>query len=191
MNRQNSEYSFKPLTPKRWSDFVELFGEHGAFGGCWCMWWRLEKADFENLKGEGNKNAMHGIVKKNEVPGILAYDGDKPIGWCSVAPREKFVRLERSKALKRIDNEPVWSVVCFFVRKDYRRRGVSEALLNTAVTFAKQNGAKIVEGYPTDSSNKPSPDPFVYMGLRSTFIQVGFQEVFVKGRRSIMRYLIK
>jgi hypothetical protein len=79
---------FQPLTPDRWSDFERLFGPHGAYGGCWCMWWRTTRSQFEQQHGEGNRQAMQDIVNSGEVPGILAYAGGEPIGWCSVAPRE-------------------------------------------------------------------------------------------------------
>ena len=116
---------FKPLTKDRWSDFEELFGKRGAYGGCWCMWWRLTRKEFEQGQGEGNRQAMHAIVNSGKIPGILAYHKGKPVGWCSVAPREQFGPLERSRILKRIDDRAVWSIVCFFVAKGLRRQGIT------------------------------------------------------------------
>jgi hypothetical protein len=113
---------FYPLIPERWTDFEELFGEKGACGGCWCMWWRLKKKDFDAQKGEGNRKAMKEIVASRRVPGILAYYEELPVGWCSVAQREEFIRLEGSKILRPIDHQPVWSIMCLFVGKEYRRR---------------------------------------------------------------------
>ena len=78
---------FAPLTPERWDDFEDLFGPRGAIGGCWCMWWRMKRSEFERHQGNDNRMAMRAIVLSGEVPGILAYQKEKAIGWCSVAPR--------------------------------------------------------------------------------------------------------
>src|SRR3990172_6160600 len=102
-------FKFHPLTKERWNDFEKLFGERGACGGCWCMAWRSKASEFHINTGAGNKKAMKTLVNKNEHIGILAYAGKEPAGWCSFAPREKFIRLENSKVLKRIDDKPVWS----------------------------------------------------------------------------------
>lgn len=182
---------FHPLTPERWADLEALFGPRGACGDCWCMWWRLTRAEFEKQKGQGNKEAMKGIVDSGEVPGLLAYANGQPIGWCAVAPREKFPALERSRVLKRVDDKPVWSVVCFFVAKSYRHQGVSAQLLRAAVEYARDNGATIVEGYPVEPKAASMPDAFAYTGLASTFRKVGFVEVLRRSEtRPIMRYYI-
>lgn len=81
---------FHPLTPNRWDDLETLFGDRGAYGGCWCMWWRMKHSQFEKQKDEENKRAFKKIVDSGEIPGILAYVDTKPIAWCSVAPRERF-----------------------------------------------------------------------------------------------------
>lgn len=107
----DSVLEFHPLTRERWSDFEELFGERGAYGGCWCMWWRLTRREFEQQQGEGNRQAMKAIVESVQVPGILAYAAGEPVGWCSVAPREHYGSLNRSPVLKRLDDTPVWSIV--------------------------------------------------------------------------------
>lgn len=81
---------FRPLTPECWENFEDLFGEKGACGGCWCMWLRLKRSEYESQKGTGNRRAMEAIVDSGEIPGLLAYDGDKPVGWCAVGPREVY-----------------------------------------------------------------------------------------------------
>ena len=177
-----------PLTPDRWADLEVLFGARGACGGCWCMSPRLTRADFVRRQGAANKRAFKRIVQTGEPPGILAYAGDTPIGWCALAPRETYVRLERSRVLKPVDDQPVWSVVCFFVAKPYRRKGVSVRLLKAAVTYAKRQGARIVEGYPFDYKSKQTPDPFVWTGLMGAFRNAGFTEVIRRSpSRPIMR----
>ena len=180
---------FHPLTVERWKDFEKLFGDNGACGGCWCMWWRLKRSEYERQKGTGNKKAIKKIVNSGIVPGILAYDSANPIGWCAIEPRESYALLENSRVLKRIDNEKVWSVVCFFIDRKYRRKGVTEKLLEAALKHAKKNNAKIVEGYPIDSGNTPSA--FAWTGFAPAFLKVGFKEVH-RGSptRPIMRYYL-
>ncbi len=120
------DLTFHPLVPERWADLERLFGERGACGGCWCMWWRLPRSEFTRRKGEGNRRALRRIVGAGRVSGILAYAGGEPVGWCSVAPRDDFPVLDRSHTLKHVDECPVWSVVCLFVARPYRRRGVCQ-----------------------------------------------------------------
>ena len=178
----------KTVTPDRWDDLEDLFGPRGACGGCWCMYWRLPRSDFEQMKGEANRLAIKSIIEAGEEPGILAYAGGKPVGWVCVAPRDVFSTLARSRILKPVDEQPVWSVVCFFVAKSYRRKGITVALLNAAVAYASHHGAKIVEGYPVEPRADKSPDAFMYHGLASAFIKAGFTEVLRRSEtRPIMR----
>jgi GNAT superfamily N-acetyltransferase len=187
-----SDLKFHPLTADRWSDFEELFGERGACGGCWCMWWRLKRSEFERRKGEGNKQAMKAIVDSGEVPGLLAYAGGKPVAWCSVAPREQYPALERSRILKRIDDAPVWSVVCFFVEKSYRNKGMTVKLLRAAIEYVRQQGGKIVEGYPVEPRKERMPAAFAWTGLASAFKRVGFVECLRRSEtRPIMRFYLQ
>ena len=182
---------FHPLTSERWQDLEALFGPRGACGGCWCMFWRVSRSQFDKQKGEGNRKALKKIVDSDEIPGILAYTNEgKPLAWCSVAPRENYPVLERSRVLKRIDEKPVWSVVCFFVAKSHRGRGVTVPLLKAAVNYAKNHGAKVVEGYPTESE-KPMPASFIWTGLTSMFLKAGFVEVARGSKtRPIMRCFV-
>lgn len=183
---------FFPLTKDRWADFEALFGERGACGGCWCMWWRMKRSDFECNKGKANRRAMKALVSSGEVPGILAYDGRKAVGWCSVGPRVKFSALERSRILKPVDDNPVWSVVCFFVDKGYRNLGTSTALLRAALQYVKKQGGRILEGYPVEPRKDRAPDVFVYTGLASAFRKAGFVECLRRSEtRPIMRYYFK
>lgn len=187
-----NNFTFKELTIKTWTDFEKLFGERGACGGCWCMSWRLLSKDFEKGKGESNKKTMKGLVKKGRNIGIIAYLDTEPIGWCSVAPREDFIRLEKSRVLKPIDDKPVWSVSCLFIAKGYRKMGVSAKLLKEAVKFAKKNGAKIVEGYPTYPYSDNIPAAFAWTGIPSSFVKAGFTEAARRSKtRPIMRYNLK
>lgn len=183
---------FRPLTAARWQDLEALFGEKGAYGGCWCMWWRLSRAEFDRKKGAGNKRALRSIVRSGEVPGVLAYAGRRPVGWCAVAPREAYPSLNRSRTLKPVDQQPVWSVTCFFVDREYRGRGVMGALLKAAVAYAKRRGAQIVEGYPREADGKRLPGSWqAYLGTVAAFREAGFVEVLRRSaRHPIMRYTV-
>jgi GNAT superfamily N-acetyltransferase len=183
--------TFHPANASRWKDLEELFGERGACGGCWCMFWRLPRKEFDAGKGTGNKRALKRIVTAGREPGILAYRGEEPIGWCALAPRQDYVALERSRILKPVDDQPVWSISCLFIKKPYRRRGVSAQLLGAAVEFAAAHGALIVEGYPVEPSMEKMPDPFLWHGIPSAFSKAGFHEVARRSKsRPIMRFEI-
>lgn len=168
---------FKVLTPSRWKDLEKLFGKRGACGGCWCMWWKLSRKDFEKQKGIKNKNAFKKIVLNNEKPGILAYFNDEPVGWCAISPREKYPFLESSRVLKRIDEQKVWSVVCFFVEKPFRKKGITVELLKAAIDYVRKSGGKILEGYPIEPINGKTADVFAWTGIASAFRKAGFNEI--------------
>ena len=146
----------------------------------------MPRAQFQRQAGEKNKEALKAIVDSGEAPGLLAYAEDDPIAWCSVAPREHFAGLERSRSLKRVDDAPVWSVVCFFVAKPFRSRGVMVPLLTAAVEYARARGAKIVEVYPVEPTERLTGDRG-YTGVVSAFRKAGFVEVLRRGTRPIMR----
>lgn len=185
------ELCFEPLTPDRWPDVAELFGPRGACAGCWCMVWRRTRAEWERGKGSGNRAAFQRVVRKGPPPGILAYVDRQAVAWCAVAPREAYVQLARSRVLKPIDAEPVWSVSCIFVTRAYRRRGVSVALLRAAGEFAASQGARIVEGYPVEPYSEKMPDAFAWTGTVAAFRAAGFAEA-ARGsaKRPIMRRVV-
>jgi GNAT superfamily N-acetyltransferase len=191
MSDKELELEYFPVTPERWDDLEQLFGPRGAIGGCWCMWWRIKRKDFEHQQGKANQAAMREIVASGRVPGILAYASGEPIAWCSIAPREDFPVLDRSPVLKRVDDQPVWSVVCFFVAKGYRNQHMSSRMLTAAVDYAVQNGANIIEGYPITPKKDQAPDIYIFTGLESTFVKAGFVEVARRSEsRPLMRYFV-
>ena len=184
-----------PVTPDRWNDLVALFERPGPRGGkpvssgCWCMYWRLDSARFDEFwgrgdeRGAGNRREMRKIVAAGREPGLLAYVDGTPVGWVSVAPRPEFPRIEASRTLRPVDDRPAWSIVCFYIHGSFKRRGVAGALLRAAVDHAAERGARIVEGYPVAAGDG---DP--YTGFRSMFENAGFRVVREGGRRAIMRY---
>ena len=191
MSNPELELAFQPVTAKQWKDMEQLFGPRGAIGGCWCMWWRVKRKDFEQQQGNGNHDAMCTIVESGKVPGILAYHEGEPIAWCSVAPREDFPVLDRSPILKRVDDQAVWSIVCFFIAKKFRHQGLSSRMLSAAVAYAVQKGGCIIESYPITPKKDQAPDIYIFTGLESTFVKAGFVEVARRSEfRPIMRYSV-
>jgi len=183
-----SSYDFYPVTNENWKDFEKLFGDKGACAGCWCMYWRMRRKDYDAQRGAGTKRKMKAIVNNGIVPGILAYHINEPVGWCSVAPREDFPVLENSRVLQRIDDKPVWSVVCFYINKAYRRKGLSIELLNAAKKFVKSSNGEILEGYPVEPKKDRTADVFAWTGLASSFRKAGFKEIIRRSdTRPIMR----
>ena len=194
MTEQLLRLQFHPVTPDRWKDFEHLFGENGACAGCWSrsVWWRLSRAEFSEKHYDGNKRAIKKIITTGQEPGILAYVDGEPIRWCAVAPREAYPSLDRSSVLQRVDDQPVWSVTCFYVARGSRRSGVTGQLLEAAIQFARKHGAHIIEGYPVDSGGEKKNPPSVFTGLASTFERAGFVEVVRRSpARPIMRYFVK
>lgn len=172
------QLTFEPLSKANWTKFVELFGPRGACGQCWCMYYRLSKAEFLEGKADGgNKEAMQSLVQSNLPTGILAFYEGLPVAWCAFAPREHFLKLEKSRVHKRIDNQPVWSIPCFFVAKNFRRQGISVALLKGVIGYAKAQGIKILEAYPTIPTTETLPDSFAWIGLFKSFERAGFETV--------------
>lgn len=184
--------TYCPLDRNSWPDFEMLFGKRGACAGCWCMYWRLSRSQFEAQKYEGNRLAMLQLVESGVTPGIIGYvqDQPKPVAWISVGPREDYPALERSRILKPVDHQAVWSVSCLFVDKGFRGQGVSTQMIRFAIAFAGENGAQILEAYPVEPRKDKIPDAFAWTGLASAFLAAGFQEVARRSEtRPVMRFL--
>lgn len=172
------DLKIEALTTANWPQFVELFGEKGACGNCWCMYYRLGKADFQEGKSNhGNREAMHDLVKAEKPTGLIAFYEGQAIGWCAFAPREDFAKLQRSRVHKRIDDQHVWSIPCFFINKQFRRKGLSVVLLKGVIAYARAHGIKILEAYPTIPTQERLPDSFAWIGLYKSFERAGFEIV--------------
>jgi GNAT superfamily N-acetyltransferase len=183
---------FHPLSPKRWKDFEMLFGSNGACAGCWCLFWKKPRKLFHADAYDKNRLDQKQLVEKGTIPGFMAYVGSEPVGWCAVEPRENYPALERSRILKPVDDEPVWSVTCFFVSRKFRRQGITIALLKEAVNYVSSRGGRIVEGYPVEVAGGKSADAFIYTGTASAYIQAGFTEVARRSpTRPIFRFKMK
>ena len=175
------------LTPDLWPALADLFGERGAVGGCWCMYWRIGSA-YSRRPREENRKAFRTVVKKGPPPGLLVFDGDIAVGWVQVTPRARLPKLATARFTRAIDDAPVWSVSCFFVRKGYRGKGVSKALIDAAIGFAKKNKAPALEAYPVKTNGEKVSRPNMYTGSASSFEKAGFRTIGAHAaHRPIMR----
>ena len=162
-----------PLTPDLWPALEDLFGVQGPVSRCWCMYWRIG-SDYRKRSSEENKAAFRELVKNGPPPGLLAFDGDLAVGWCQLTPRDDLPWLDRTWRLARVDDMPVWSISCFYIRKGYRRQGITFALIEAALEVAKQAGAVALEAYPLDADLTPSASGTGYL---STFERAGFSVI--------------
>ena len=185
ITRECMTLKIRPLTPGLWPALADLFGEKGACSGCWCMYWRIGNV-YRKRPSRENKADFRKIVKRGPPPGLLAFHGPVPVGWCQLTPRDSLPWLDRTWRLKRVDDLPLWSISCFYIRKGYRKRGITSALIAAAVDRAKRAGALAIEAYPLDASVTPSASG---TGFVSTFARAGFQVVCRRTlARPIMRY---
>jgi GNAT superfamily N-acetyltransferase len=175
---KRSTVEVKPLTTRTWKDLEELFGRPGAsiVRGCWCMYYRRSGGGSGVGPGAQNKGALRALVDRGTVPGLIGYRDGRPVGWVSINPREEYAKLRRSPVMKPVDDRPVWSIVCFFVDRDARNEGVSEALLKGAMDYARSRGATLLEAYPVDKRERSHPD-FLFFGAKRMFDRAGFREV--------------
>lgn len=178
------------LTPDLWPALEDLFGKRGACNGCWCMYWRIG-SEYRKRPREKNKAALRRIVRRGPPPGLLAFDGDVAVGWCQLTPRAALPWLNRARMLGPVDDLPVWSLSCFFVRRGYRRRGVASALIAAAVKAARFAKAPALEAYPVDL-DAPRATTNVFTGTASMFARAGFKTVASRDpSRPIMRHDLK
>ncbi len=190
MNQPNQEnhLSFQSLNISNFNDFEYLFKEKGACKGCWCMQCRLQAEEFEIGRGEGNRLAMKSLVSSGQIPGILVYNDNEPIGWCSFGNREDFPRLPKSHEVK-INDDQTWIVSCLFIRKGWRRKGIKRALLKHLIAYCQTKGAKVLESRQCNSSFSKYPDNFAWTGIEKAYEAVGFIKIEdLTDKRPIMRY---
>jgi GNAT superfamily N-acetyltransferase len=189
-SKDGIKLTIRPLTPDLWSALEELFGKPGASNGCWCMYWRIGGA-YRDRPSERNKEALRKIVKRGSPSGLVAFDGDVAVGWCQLTPRDALPWLDRMWWFQRVDDLPVWSISCFFVRRGYRRQGVMTQLIFAALKTAKRARAAALEAYPIDTS-APKSSSNIFVGTASTFVRAGFKEVARRASaRPIMRHDLK
>jgi len=179
MARARPPFSFQPLTPDRWPDLERLFGPRGACAGCWCTFFRFAKSDWKAGQGEGNRRRQRAYVQAGHVPGLLAYDGDAPVGWVAVEPREAYPVVLASRTTRPGPGREApgtWAITCFYVGRAARGRGLMRALVDAAVAHARAGGAARVEAYPVDYA-APVGASFLYHGTAEAFAAAGFREL--------------
>jgi GNAT superfamily N-acetyltransferase len=166
----------RPATADRWDDLQQVFGPSGAYYGCWCMFFRHRRKDFQNKKAAENKRDMKKLVESGTEPGLIAYVDGLPAAWVSLDKRENLPLLVYSTKNRPIDDKPVWSIVCFVVHKDFRRRGLMAKLIDGAVKYIRKRGGTIAEAYPIQP-NSPLKNDAGYTGIASAFLAAGFKEM--------------
>lgn len=178
---KTSALALRPVSPDDWPLIVKLFGDKGACGGCWCMWWRVPKGgkSWEEAKGRKNRDRLRRLVKAGDVHAVIALRGDEPVGWCSFGPRQSFPRLQTVRALKRSGPETTWSIVCFYIPSRWRGRGVATRLLLAATARAFALGAREIEGYPVEPRGQTAkmPAAFAWTGVPAIFRAAGYREI--------------
>jgi GNAT superfamily N-acetyltransferase len=176
-------YRFDPVTARRAADLADFSRRNGKFGYCSCMRWRLPSAQFRSLGREGREAALSELASAGRPVGVLAYQDEEAVGWCSIAPRENYAAVLASRVIPQLPGEGVWSVVCFFLTPRARGRGLVAPLLDAACAYAAQSGARILEAYPW-----PGGASYRYMGTRDLYLSAGFCDVAVPdGCRPVMR----
>jgi GNAT superfamily N-acetyltransferase len=184
------ELSFEELNIGSWPSFEILFGKNGACGGCWCMTHRLPPKEYSKNKGEGNKRSMKNLVRTKEPLGIIAFHGNLPIGWCSISPKVSLLKMRSSRMMQHTTSENTWSIVCLYIKKDFRKQGLSTLLIRKAAETAFRRHAEIVEAYPIVNTGK-MPDAFAWNGIASAYKKAGFNEVVQLSRTRVVMRLIK
>jgi GNAT superfamily N-acetyltransferase len=177
------------ITPAAWPVFEELFGPAGIQGGCWCSYFRMHSREYAGTNSAARRAFVRDAVDRGEPFGLVAVDDDHPVGWISVSPRQCFRRLEQSTVARPEpghDPSGTWSVVCFYISRAARGRGLATTMLHGATAYAARNGATAVEGYPIDTTDRRVPVADLYYGTLSTFLRAGFEFIERRGPRRVL-----
>ena len=171
----------RPLTPERWPDLEAIFLAKGCSiaRGCWCMCYResgRRAPPAGATLAQARERRLRALAAADPPPGLIGYRGRTPVGWISLGPRADYARLQRSPVMKPVDDEPVWSVVCFIVPPEFRHQGVATVLLRGAVDYARRRGVTLLEAYPIDKAER-GRDDWLWHGAKSMYDKAGFVEV--------------
>lgn len=166
----------EPLTEPQIEDFAAVVNPNHRQKHCWCLSHRLSAQEIRERGGEDRYEAMCSLAREKIAPGVIAYLGDQPVGWCSISPRAQIPKLENSKLIRPVDDLMVWSIICMVVRGGYRRRGVNRQMVLGALDYAKSLGAPAVEAYPVDPDGRMDLT-MAFVGTRTMFEEVGFEVV--------------
>ena len=177
------ELVIEPLSMSYWSAFADLLDQGGPAGRCWCV--APMGIDYRRRPAASNRAVFRKAVKQGPPPGLLALRDQLAVGWCRVTPRDAVPGLDRAFRTRRVDDVPVWSISCFYIRKGHRREGIMTALITAAIEYARAAGAPALEAYPLDGAVSPSATS---TGYASTFARAGFSEI---ARRSPERPIMR
>lgn len=175
----------RPATRDRWNDLVTVFGRRGDDPWwCWCQRFLRSNIPASSEPAPDHRHALYQEIRHATVaPGLIAYVDGQPVGWTRVGPRSGFPGVRGNKALARVlgeDDVGIWWVTCFAVNSRRRRSGVGGALLNAAVEFAREQGARAVEGHPVDVTARTTSrvaGSAMYTGTKAMFVRAGFIEI--------------
>ncbi len=185
--------SVEPLSAQRLADFEAIFNARGCSvaRGCWCLYYRrsgeIPKPSAGRTRAEANRLELRRRVRAGEFIGLIGYRVGRPVGWISLGPRQAYGKLARSPVMKPVDDQRVWSIVCFVVPSEFRGQGVARELLRGAIAYARRKRVKVLEAYPVD---KPGPgrDQSMWFGAKSMYDRAGFEEV---ARRKPQRPIVR
>jgi GNAT superfamily N-acetyltransferase len=188
-----------PANQASWEDVRAVFGERGDAHVCQCQRYKLQPGEaFKKVPIEERAHRLRmqtecGHPGSRTTSGLVAYLDGEPVGWCAIEPRTAYFGLMRNfkvhwdgRSEDKTD-DTVWSVTCFVTRAGYRRRGISRALARAAVDFARERGARAVEGYPM--LVEPGQNVIwgeLHVGTRSIFDEAGFEEVSHPSKRRVV-----
>ena len=170
-----SEYTIRPLGPETWDAFAALAAKHnGVWGGCWCTWFHTFYAE-KGHTAEGNRVLKERLVNEGRAHAALVFDGDAAVAWCEYGSPDELPNINHRKEYEAgLDELPTYRLTCFFVDRDYRRKGVAAVALRGALDLIAQAGGGLVETYPQDTPGKKTSASHLYNGTRSLFEQAGF-----------------
>jgi ribosomal protein S18 acetylase RimI-like enzyme len=176
-------FTTQPLTAKNFADLEAIFNARGCSvaRACSCMYYRKTggsgwgKEEWSKIK-EKNRAGLKDLAGRGEQVGLVGYRDGVPVGWVSFGPRKDFARLANSKIMAAVDDQPVWSVICFVVPSEYRGQGIAKQMLDAAIAFCRKKKVKLVEAYPVDKEGKAA-DSSLWFGTKSMFDDAGFEEV--------------
>ena len=195
-----TEVRVVPVTDAPWDDVRAVFGTRGDPATCWCQYFKVDAATWKAADVPAFERALCDQTEQARAehgagPGVLAYDGDEPIGWCAVEERTSYRRILNSQLVRESPDDPgagdVWFVSCFVVRVGHRRKGAAAALLDGAVLHAREHGARVIEAFPVEATPGTSSAD-LYHGPLSVFEAAGFETVVRPSeRRAVVRLVLR